>query len=94
MPDREKLVELISETLLWEDVTIENVCKQVADHLIANGVTVQKHGRWEIFLSDYDDCEMMRCSCCGSEFYDGDNDTVDSTPNYCSNCGAKMTGDE
>lgn len=51
------------------------------------------HGRWEIFLSDYDDCELMRCSCCGSEFYDGDNDTVDSLHNYCPYCGAKMDGE-
>jgi hypothetical protein len=49
-----------------------------------------KHGRWEVFLSDYDDCEMMSCSNCRSEFYDGDNDTVDNFPNYCANCGAKM----
>ena len=52
----------------------------------------QKHGRWEIVVDDYD-CEMMRCSCCGAEFYDGDNDTVDSLHNYCPNCGAKMDGD-
>lgn len=48
-----------------------------------------KHGRWEIIVDDYD-CEMMKCSCCGSEFYDGDNDTVDCMLNYCPNCGAKM----
>ena len=53
---------------------------------------VQKHGRWEIIVDDYD-CEMMQCSCCGSEFYDGDNDTVDCLHNYCPNCGAKMDGD-
>lgn len=52
----------------------------------------QKHGRWEIIHDDYD-CEMMQCSCCGAEFYDGDNDTVDSLHNYCPNCGAKMDGD-
>ena len=51
------------------------------------------HGRWNIILSDYDDCELMKCSCCGDEFYDGDNDTVDSLLNYCPNCGAKMDGD-
>ena len=38
-PDRDKLIELIGEVLLWEEVTIDNVCKQVADHLISHGVT-------------------------------------------------------
>lgn len=52
----------------------------------------QKQGRWEIIVDDYD-CEMMQCSCCGAEFYDGDNDTVDSLHNYCPNCGAKMVGE-
>ena len=48
-----------------------------------------KHGRWEIITDDYD-CEMMRCTKCRAEFYDGDNDTVDTLHNYCPNCGAKM----
>ena len=48
-----------------------------------------KHGWWGIIVDDYD-CEMMKCSCCDSEFYDGDNDTVDCMLNYCPNCGAKM----
>lgn len=47
------------------------------------------HGRWEIITDDYD-CEMMCCSVCRSEFYDGDNDTVDCLHNYCPNCGADM----
>ena len=38
-PDRDKLIELIGEVLLWEDVTIDTVCEQVADHLISHGVT-------------------------------------------------------
>ena len=54
--------------------------------------SLRPQGEWIVFLSDYDDCEMMRCSCCDSEFYDGDNDTVDNFPNYCPNCGAKMKG--
>ena len=49
------------------------------------------HGRWQIITDDYD-CEMMCCSVCKAEFYDGDNDTVDCLHNYCPNCGAKMDG--
>lgn len=48
-----------------------------------------KHGEWIIKCDDYD-CELMCCSICESEFYDGDNDTVDSLHNYCPKCGAKM----
>lgn len=47
------------------------------------------HGHWNIIADDYD-CEMMQCSVCKSEFYDGDNDTVDCLHNYCPHCGAKM----
>ena len=50
------------------------------------------HGRWDIFDDGYG-CELMCCSVCRSEFYDGDNDTVDHLHNYCPNCGAKMDGD-
>lgn len=49
----------------------------------------EAQGHWEIIVDDYD-CEMMLCSVCKSEFYDGDNDTVDQLPNYCPNCGAEM----
>lgn len=51
------------------------------------------HGRWKIKTDDYD-CEYMMCSCCKEEFYPVDADTVDTTPNYCPNCGAKMDGDK
>lgn len=49
------------------------------------------HGRWEIITDDYGN-EMMRCTVCKSEYYDGDNDTVDTLHNYCPNCGASMKG--
>ena len=48
-----------------------------------------KHGEWKIKRDDYD-CEYMMCSCCKEEFYPADDDTVDTTPKYCPNCGAKM----
>lgn len=50
-----------------------------------------KHGKWKIKTDDYD-CEYMMCSVCKEEFYPIDEDTVDTTPNYCPNCGAKMDG--
>jgi hypothetical protein len=39
MTDREKLIELLDGVLTTEDVTAS---EKVADHLIANGVTIQK----------------------------------------------------
>ena len=44
---------------------------------------------WEI-LADDSGNEYMRCKQCGEEFYDGDNDTVDTKHNFCPNCGADM----
>jgi hypothetical protein len=52
-----------------------------------------KHGKWIIKRDEYDN-EYMMCSCCKEEFYPFDADTVDTTPNYCMNCGAKMDGGE
>ena len=94
MDVREKLVELLKnnrEHYLATYITEHRKSYEeyTADHLVANGVTVQECGHWEIIMDDYD-CEMMRCSVCRSEFYDGDNDTVDCLHNYCPHCGAKM----
>ena len=50
-----------------------------------------RHGRWKIYDDGFG-CELMHCSICQEEFYDGDNDTVDNLYNYCPNCGAKMDG--
>jgi hypothetical protein len=56
-------------------------------------VAEMKHGKWKIKRDEYD-CEYMVCSCCKEEFYPVDEDTVGTTPNYCSNCGAKMNKGE
>lgn len=48
-----------------------------------------RHGHWTIVYDDSDN-EMMRCSECEEEYYDGENDTVDTLFNYCPNCGARM----
>lgn len=58
----------------------------------AADVVEVRHGEWVIKTDDYDN-EYMMCSCCKDEFYPVDADTVDSTPNYCPNCGAKMDGE-
>lgn len=67
-------------------------CHFFSDHFVSTADVVEvKHGKWTIKRDEYD-CEYMVCSCCGECFYDGDNDTVDRTPKYCSECGAIMDG--
>ena len=118
MTDREKLFELLKDGQIdadhkcceYEDCHScpcyggGRFCKSyfVADHLLANGVVVQKHGRWE----------DGKCSVCGEEevsysweepVYDYDweenlqlcrtetHECYMPTP-YCPHCGADMRG--
>lgn len=39
MTDREKLTELIGDAPVWHNGTKGEVCTQIADYLLANGVT-------------------------------------------------------
>ena len=95
MPDREKLRALIDKARYGAaEMCHKNGCKGcphwddrphcrnsfIADHLIANGVTVQKHGRWEFKGTAY------ACSECGTGF--------PAPVSYCFGCGAKMSGGE
>ena len=85
MDVRKKLVELMQNVRSHSSAWDTN--KDVADYLIANGVTVQECGHWEDDHGDY------VCSCCHTVFID---DLVwlvrgeSNEPNYCPNCGAKM----
>lgn len=98
MDDREKLVELVCEVIQTEACNRHcnhppcDMVSDIADHLISHGVTIREQGEWGIVYDDNDN-EMMRCSRCKSEFYDGDNDTVDQFPNFCPNCGNPMKGE-
>ena len=69
MDVREKLVELLKANF-YDEYEFE----EIADHLIAHGVTVQKHGRW---LLD------GRCSECLEN-------PLTTHKTYCPSCGAKM----
>ena len=95
MDVKEKLVELIDDALQREEGTARVVGKRyvntIADHLIANGVTVQEHGYWETVVEVRDNTvcgngvkiEYKRCSCCKNpaKFFEDD---------FCGNCGAKL----
>lgn len=90
MNDRKRLIELIGEGKDNSDSECENYfscskcphgenceAKFIADHLIANGVTIQKYGRWDMKDTAYG------CSLCGHGMFH-------PWANYCPNCGAKM----
>ena len=95
MDVREKLIEILKqapfEGKVLDEWWWEEKIKMIADHLIANGVTVQKHAYLEtaVEVKDNTVCgngvkiEYKRCSCCKSpaKFFED---------NFCWNCGAKL----
>lgn len=87
MDVREKLVELLDIIIQPGQKTLSDI----ADHLIAHGVTVQEHGYWETVVEVRDNTvcgngvkiEYKRCSRCKNpaKFFEDD---------FCGNCGAKL----
>lgn len=86
MNERERLSDLIDDALAVYDVVVyaHLNADEIADHLIANGVTIQKRGRW---LQEGNAVYMWRhnCSLCGDPVYN-----KIKPYNYCPSCGAKM----
>ena len=86
MDVREKLVELLRDVQY-----LGGLEEKIADHLIANGVTVQEHGYLEIVVEVKDNTvcgngvkiEYKRCSCCKNPPTFLEND-------FCGHCGAKL----
>ena len=101
MDVREKLVELIAETIELYPSERE----ELADGLIANGVTVQEYGEW-VHPKEYVVSNGFLCSKCGHKeashypinprpggaYIADENGNFFYPPklNYCPNCGAKM----
>ncbi len=68
-----------------QKISITNILAHVRD--MPTIQTERKWGRW-IGIDD-EPCEVYECDVCGAVY-----DTVGNTwdlPNYCPNCGAKMT---
>lgn len=89
MTDYMKLSEILLDELPEEHPWKGNI-KGLVETLIANGVTIQKHGRWIYGEQDEDDNVKAHCSVCGT----GDCHSVqlmNKIP-YCWKCGAKMDG--
>ena len=69
----------------------------LANHLISNGVIVQKHGYWintpPYRASNGNYNKAQECSVCHALFVSSGNTPYSNHP-YCCECGAKMDGDE
>lgn len=106
---KEKLIELLNEaTHIANSFCLDNECDTCehsknsfclstieADHLIANDVVIQKHGKWVrkptgklIAFSETNVAPEYKefCSLC-------DVPNKHYKPPYCPHCGAKMDGD-
>ena len=96
MDVREKLTEILKkapfEGKVLDEWWWEEKIKRIADHLITNGVTVQKCGYW-ISLTDCANAGVY-CSVCHKKVYKEDyawcNRKNKLRSNYCPHCGAKM----
>ena len=104
MDVREKLVELLGVITcpnaicnFCEHFKNKTACERhkkevIADHLIANGVTVQECGYW-VSLTDCANAGVY-CSVCNKKVYKEDyawcNRKNKLRSDYCPHCGAKM----
>lgn len=98
MDVREKLVELLKEAPynIFDNklggMLFDSCLGMIADHLINNGVTVQKCGYW-ISLTECANAGVY-CSVCHKKVYKEDyawcNRKNKLRSDYCPHCGAKM----
>lgn len=107
MDVREKMVELLQDenNPVWNWFPNNAAMMQLADYLIANGVTVQEYGHW-VHPKGYVVSNSFLCSKCGHEeasyypinqrpggaYIADENGNFFYPPklNYCPNCGVKM----
>ena len=94
MDVREKLIELLNEAFFDYNHGKGDgyIPRNFADHLIANGVTVQECGYW-VSLTDCANAGVY-CSVCHKKVYKEDyawcNRKNKLRSDYCPHCGAKM----
>lgn len=80
---KQRLIELLS-TAGWNLFTGGRIKAEIADHLIANGVTIRERGEWRLCKSD---C-MYVCSRCGYPVHPREQEEWD----FCPKCGADNRG--
>lgn len=91
MTDREKQIAFLLATSQYLIPAWECTYEEAAKDLVANGVTVQKHGRWvneRELVGGFNSVWGCDCSECGRTIK-----TDDGKPNFCPECGADMRGE-
>ena len=87
MDVREKLVDILKqapfEGKVLDEWWFEEKIAKIADHLIANGVTVQECGRWKYY-------HKQNKAVCTSCSFERDLDANFGKAIACPNCGAYM----
>ena len=89
---RDRLIELLKQAERTFSTTgrpVLDIEEYVADHLFANGVTVQAHGEW-IEQSDGWDGVLYTCSACRCDWCTIDGTPFENNMRFCPECGAKM----
>lgn len=80
---KQRLLELIADGILKSYNGVYSLT-EIADHLIANGVTIRERGEW--IKTGLGISERVVCSQCGSERGSF------MRPPFCNQCGADMRG--
>lgn len=84
MTDKERLTELVNECKWW------TITEDIADHLIANGVVVQKQGEWIL----NEDNKWACSECDGVAVSHPEKPEWQALTTCCPNCGAKMVKED
>lgn len=87
MTDRKRLIELVGKGIQeFGKSSVRGFADEyIADYLLANGVIVQKQGKWvsaPIKDKGYDSKTIPTCTNCGYQSF--------ITYTYCPECGAKL----
>lgn len=82
---KQRLIELLS-TAGWNLFADKRAKQDIADHLVARGVTIQQQAKW-IHLGG----DEWACSACGNVI-STEGSWEKPTQKHCDECGAKMLG--
>lgn len=87
MKVRDRIIDLITSGNIMAFGRPESFVEIIADNLIANGVTIQRVGRWVLEREPNGKPYCFHCSVCDDDFH---HIGIMVAYDYCPNCGAKM----